>query len=156
MKIPHHITLYDSSVQDTKFGERSGSTLVMATTGTFIKVGDKLLEIMQEDNKKQKSLRHVKFIDIGGGLCTGVIGMKKFHHTNTVTIEQSLTTFRGSICDLENFSKKVSLLLIFKFIILKLYLYSNIIIFDILQEPGVLPFYPIYGDANKLNNFGGA
>ena len=56
----------------------------------------------------------------------------------------------------ENFSKKVSLLLIFKFIILKLYLYSNIIIFDILQEPGVLPFYPIYGDANKLNNFGGA
>ena len=43
--------LYDSSVQESQYGKRLGSTLVMATPGTFINMGDALIAILLEDKK---------------------------------------------------------------------------------------------------------
>ena len=56
VKYSEALQLYDSSVQDTKSGDRQGSTLVMATIGTFDKIGQELLKLIQEDGTKQKIL----------------------------------------------------------------------------------------------------
>ena len=122
------LQLYDSSVQETKSGTRTGSTLVMATTGTFSNIGDKLLTIMKEDKMKNKNLNQVKFIDIGGGLCTGLYGMSIIHGVSAVCIEQSHRIYLGSTIFLNEIHKKVSLFWTFNFIILQTYLYSNIFI----------------------------
>ena len=56
VKTSEALQLYDSLVQGTKSGNRMGSTLVMATIGTFNKFGLALLKIMQEGDTKQKIL----------------------------------------------------------------------------------------------------
>ena len=48
------IRLLDSSVQESKYQKRTGSTLVMATGKTWIQIGNKLLDIIKEDNYKKK------------------------------------------------------------------------------------------------------
>ena len=122
------LKLYGSSVQETKLGTRTGSTFVMATTGIFCNVRDKLLGIMKEDKLKNKNLNQVKFIDIGGGLCTGLFAISNIHGISAVSIEESYNTYLGSTIFPKDIHKKVSLFCTFNFIILQTYLYSNIFI----------------------------
>ena len=100
--------LYDSSAQESKYSKRLGSTLVMATPGTFINMGDALITVLLDNKKIKKDLRGVKFLDIGGGLCTGMTTLKVFHKTFNVSIEASPRTYGGSLHHLETFIQKVS------------------------------------------------
>ena len=122
------LQLCDSSVQETKSGPRDGSTLVMATKGTFIRVGDMLLEIMKTDKLVKKNLNQVKIVDIGGGLCTGLFALAHIHGMSAVSIESSYDTYFGSTMFMADIHKQVSLFWTFNFIILQTYLYSNIFI----------------------------
>ena len=52
VKVSEVLQLYDSSVQDSKCGTRLGSTLVMATAGSFMKIGNALKLFMGKQTLK--------------------------------------------------------------------------------------------------------
>ena len=51
----------------------------------------------------------VKFLDVGGGLCTGLCYLAIYHGVLQVSIEIAPRTFKGSLLHLENAKKIVSI-----------------------------------------------
>ena len=65
---------------------------------------------MIKDNKvKKESLFMVKFLDVGGGLCTGLCSLPIHHKVSALSIKMSPQTFKGSLIHLENAKKVVSI-----------------------------------------------
>ena len=109
VKFSQALQLYDSSIQDTKEGN-SGSTLVHFTYETWKNIGYVLKDIMIHDKKLNKeSLFMVKFLDVGGGLCTGLCSLPIYYKVSALSIKMSPQTFKGSLIHLENAKKVVSI-----------------------------------------------
>ena len=102
MKFSQALQLYDSSIQDKKEGN-SGSTLVHFTYETWKNIGYVLKDIMIKDKKvKKESLFMVKFLDIGGGLCTGLCALALYYRVSELSMEKCPKTLSGSFLHLEN------------------------------------------------------
>ena len=68
------------------------------------------MDITIKDNEvNKKSLFMVKFLDVGGGLCTGLCYLAIYHGVLQVSIEIAPRTFKGSLLHLENAKKIVSI-----------------------------------------------
>ena len=129
--VPNFIDLYDSSVQDSKrVTKRDGSHLCHMTSATFMKVGNFIKFDMNEKGTSKKNLSHTPFLDVGAGLCSGLVTMHMFHKCNCVGLEQDELTFEGSQKLLDHLMKKMKI--------------------------DKKPFIPIHGDAYSLAGFGGA
>ena len=65
---------------------------------------------MIRDNEVNiKSLFMVNFLDVGGGICTGLCALALYHGVSAVSIEKCPQTFKGSLLRLENANNIMSI-----------------------------------------------
>ena len=115
-----------SSVQDI---DREGSHFAHFTRGSYINLGDQLRDTFMEDGFTSSTLANYNFLDIGGGLGKALIHFRSYHKSKCVSIEESTSTFDGSM----------------------------LLFHELVNRDGTkIPFIPILGNAYALTDFGGA
>ena len=65
--------------------------------------------MIEDKEVKKDRLFMVKFLDVGGGLCTGLFDLALLHGVSEVSMENSPQTSKGFLLHLENAKKIVSI-----------------------------------------------